>query len=88
MTKEEAIKDIEENILPFVGGKSLRMAIDALRQPERKTGTWNRYCRMHSGDTFACNKCGSCFVILQGEDKMNFCPNCGADMRGEQDETN
>lgn len=49
-------------------------------QPERKTGTWNRYCRMRSGDTFVCNRCGSCFVVLQGEDKMNFCPNCGADM--------
>lgn len=40
MTREEAIKDIEENILPIIGGKSLRMAIDALRQPERKTEHW------------------------------------------------
>lgn len=33
MTKEEAIKDIQDNILPVVGGKSLVMAISALRQP-------------------------------------------------------
>ena len=52
-------------------------------EPERKRGEWNRYYRMHSGDTFVCNRCGSCFVVLQGEDKMNFCPNCGADMIGE-----
>lgn len=44
-------------------------------------GKWNRYYRMHSGDTFVCNRCGSCFVVLQGADKMNICPNCGADMR-------
>lgn len=30
MTREEAIKDIQENIKPFVGGKSLDMAVEAL----------------------------------------------------------
>ena len=49
-------------------------------EPERKTGKWNMYYRMHSGDTFVCNRCGSCFVVLQGEDKMNHCPNCGSRM--------
>ena len=34
MTREEAIKDIQDNILPIVGGKSLAMAISALRQPD------------------------------------------------------
>ena len=34
MTREEAIKDIQDNILPVVGGKSLVMAISALRQPK------------------------------------------------------
>ena len=31
MTREEAIKDIQDNILPVVGGKSLQMAIEALK---------------------------------------------------------
>ena len=30
MTKQEAIKDIQDNIKPIVGGKSLDMAIEAL----------------------------------------------------------
>ena len=30
MTREEAIKDIQENIKPFVGGKSLDVAVEAL----------------------------------------------------------
>lgn len=55
-------------------------------QPEREKGEWNRYYRTHSRDTFVCNKCGSCFVVLQGEDKMDFCPHCGSDMRGKQDD--
>jgi len=32
VTNEEAIKDIEENILPIVGGKSLLIAIEALKK--------------------------------------------------------
>lgn len=32
MTIKEAIKDIKENIIPVVGGKSLRMAIKALEE--------------------------------------------------------
>ena len=54
---------------------------DAPTIEERKTGTWNKYYRMHTMDTFVCNRCGSCFTVLQGEDKMNFCPNCGSDNR-------
>ena len=54
-------------------------------EPERKTGKWNRYYKMHSGDTFVCNRCGSCFVVLQGEDKMNICPNCGSYNGGENE---
>lgn len=34
MTREEAIKDIQDNILPVVGGKSLVIAISALQQAE------------------------------------------------------
>lgn len=36
MTREEAIKDIQDNILPVVGGKSLQMAIEALKAQESK----------------------------------------------------
>ncbi len=32
MTREEAIVDIRDNIKPVVGGKSLDMAIEALKQ--------------------------------------------------------
>jgi rubrerythrin len=51
-------------------------------EPERKKGEWNTYYRIHSDDTFICNRCNSCFIVVQGEDRMNFCPYCGSDNRG------
>ena len=61
MTKEEAIKDIQDNILPVVGGKSLVMAIYALRQPEIircKDCRNNHWCNIQeaamAGDNFFC----------------------------------
>ena len=63
--------------------EAVDMAIEALQEPERKKGQWV------DGES----KCPVC-----GEDKFKnldadiwagwkppFCPNCGADMRGEQE---
>lgn len=62
---------------------------------ERKTGKW---CVTPSGELV----CSNCYenptnrVIVNGSliydmtpirKKMRYCPNCGADMRGEEDET-
>ena len=56
-------------------------------QPERK-GEWN----VIQGDIVVCSKCGmlapesmtGCLVNRHLEpNRTNFCPNCGADMRGE-----
>ena len=35
MTEIEAVKDIKENILPFVGGESLVLAINALKKIDK-----------------------------------------------------
>lgn len=43
--------------------------------PEREKGEW-----IFDGDCIHCNKCKRAFNNLIG---FNFCPNCGADMRGK-----
>ena len=50
-------------------------------QPERKKGRWV----YNSPVTMKCNQCG---LVIKDWDwhRFKFCPNCGADMRGEQDE--
>lgn len=47
-------------------------------QPERKKGRW-----IDMDDHVMCSCCGAAHY---GVDR-NYCPNCGADMRGGQDET-
>ena len=61
--------------------QAIEMAIEALKEPKRIRGKWNRL----DMDTFNCNKCGATFVLNQGNEKMHFCPNCGAIMIGERD---
>ena len=50
-------------------------------QPERKTGRWIEKPHVH-GVAY----CSLCDYELHTND-TNFCPNCGADMRGEQDDS-
>lgn len=54
-------------------------------QPERKSGKWIPHGDddgEHYGDR--CSVCGEWYVMIDG--RTNYCPNCGADMRGEEDE--
>ena len=53
-------------------------------QPERKRGRWISYrC-----DMYECSECGYIYTELTDRHKCgaNYCPNCGEDMRGEQDD--
>lgn len=54
-------------------------------EPERKKGKWIKggeqpYFRKHF-DIVVCSICNK-----RGEHRWNYCPNCGTDMRGEQDD--
>ena len=67
-------------------------------QPERMRGKWIKMSDA-DGDYYVCNQCGEELPRYTTEsptwdipyppkysiDKTNFCPNCGADMRNEQE---
>ena len=39
-------------------------------------------------DVYTCSKCRESYVLVEGTPKENlwhYCPNCGADMRGEEE---
>ena len=60
------------------------MAIEALKEPERKKGQWEDF---DYDNSYLCTSCGEIWTLNDGtpeENNMNYCPNCGADMRGEK----
>lgn len=61
--------------------QALDMAIKALEEPERKNGKWIE----KEYSPFYCSVCGTYQYSASWEIKnkeYNFCPRCGADMRG------
>ena len=66
---------------------ALAMAIEALSQPERPKGRWELI--QDDWNVYQCSECKEWWTLESGtpqENSMNFCPNCGADMRGETDD--
>ena len=70
----------------------VREKVRALPSVENK-GTWSRHTRVEPvysidgvktwGDKCQCNRCTFTTIAVEGFGYYNFCPNCGADMRGE-----
>ena len=65
----------------------IKEALDTLpsAEPERKKGNWIKVG--HWGRTYKCNQCGNYLDfdgVNAGRGDVNFCPNCGADMRGDR----
>ena len=81
MTREEATERIEflrdHACNYYIGrenGVALEIALEVLKLPEQKKGKW-----IEKGRKSYCSECGEVNFL-----KPNFCPNCGAEMEGEE----
>lgn len=56
----------------------------------RKKGKWKPFDLTWGRSIYACSACGHGAEVPteMGDPIYNFCPNCGADMRGRQDDNN
>lgn len=68
------------------GDKANQIILDALSAEVGQRGEWKRVSAdkyvQHAHHFYRCDKCGYDHI-----GKTNFCPNCGADMRGEDKES-
>lgn len=77
MTIDEAIKDIKENIQPFVGGLSLEMAIQALEENEeyKAIGTVKEFKTLKEKSVAK-----KVVYIPSTVIKIPHCPNCNMEL--------
>lgn len=97
MTKEEAInflKSINKEdtavccdgalfTLDEYGVEIINMAIEALKS-ERPKGHWIGVEKLEDRPSYKWYRCSECEMLV--ESRVNYCPNCGADMKGADDE--
>lgn len=84
MTKEEAINQLEINKKDdtyVIDDEVLDMSISALSENK---GEWI----VHPKGIYAHLVCNKCLASAPYDCKTNFCPNCGADMRGGNETDN
>ena len=73
-------------------GRKDDVIFEEIPKPERKKGKWiNEYPNYSfwARHTVKCSICGNILDlngVNAGRGDANFCPECGADMRSEQDE--
>jgi len=89
MTREEHILNLETIgcdgwTVTTEAKKSLEWAISKLKENK---GEWLKIYPDHEEwNVYECSHCGEEFDLIEGtpyDNGYNFCPNCGADMRGE-----
>ena len=90
--RQEAIDIVRNRVKRFTTACVLAVTeIEKLpsARPERKKGHWIRHITTGLGpklnDTIECSECRIAFST-ENMFRRSFCPNCGADMRGESDE--
>lgn len=93
MTREESIKWLEslkaeigkaEHRTLWHYAEAIDMAIEALQTEPVKHGEW-----IDHGTTcqrYECSVCGDQHDWLILPNNINFCPNCGAKMKGQEDD--
>lgn len=98
MTNKDAIKHlshkisyykaIDENWADSVSIDALEIAVRAMAK-EREKGEWIEVQRYRPTDKRAINECSICHDTIwmyDGDRRWNYCPRCGADMRGDGNE--
>ena len=88
LISRQAAIDVADAVWSVTGDKNVAKVWDQIKdlpsaQPERKKGKWiNRSLNIlyPEWERYTCSVCG------EHSNRYDYCPNCGADMRGEEDD--
>jgi len=98
LVEREAVFDMLQNA--YMGGNEFYDDLFELTEKlptveERKKGKWEDEKYREPlfdisgvktwGVEFRCSECGFVHTVIEANGRYKFCPNCGADMRGEED---
>ena len=79
----EKVKElVSEEVFDYEGTTAHLFKSVANGTPTRKKGKWINIDKTHS----KCDRCESIFEIASANGESNYCPNCGAEMRGAENE--
>lgn len=94
MTIQGAIAELQNLInaedIPCYYKGGIKKVIETIQmdlpiEPKRPKGEWERIS-FPDGEVMECTNCGyRDWVDVWEEESRNFCPNCGADMRGDME---
>jgi len=80
--RSDAIKAVDNLChVYFPANKAKLEAIPAVDVAPVVHGKW--IVSEDDNNVFGCSECHHFIFLAKGSAKQNFCPNCGADMRGE-----
>lgn len=87
--EEIARRDTTDGTVKVFSGREVADILHNLPSayPEQKTGEWI-LTDFPDEQTYKCSSCNEHWTFLEGTPYDNgayFCPNCGADMRGEEE---
>lgn len=87
----EVMEPYQLNDINRTAYEAYKGAIELLeKQPERNTGQWIDAVLPNDNGGLpvqVCDQCNTFFPLAYTGGGHNFCPNCGADMRGDKHET-
>ena len=76
--RSDAIRVVRHSSMEFIDADTRQKLIEAIPTIEPKQGEW---IPVDNGHHVRCSECGRC-----GFASDNYCGNCGAEMRGADDE--
>lgn len=73
-------------------GADIIISMTAAAVVKRKKGLWALVEKRRKASVYRCSECGNFFTVWPdtlncGRGDMNYCPNCGADMREQEPKT-